>query len=121
MGLEIGHALLLIERHGADIDTGRVQMGGGQMDAVCKALLANDRQHNRLFAVDTVNTVAGFERHAAPVGCKARFLRQLDHRSDRVTLGLAHIQEGLIPFRILRRLFPAGPVKARLFVVKKFF
>ena len=49
VGLKERHAFLFIERHGADVDARRIQMRGRQRNAVLQALLADDRQDDRLF------------------------------------------------------------------------
>ena len=58
MGLEKGHAVVLVERHCADVDARRIQMRGGQADALSEALLADHGEHDALVTVDAVDPVA---------------------------------------------------------------
>ena len=48
MRLEKRHAAVLIERHGADVDARRVEVGGGQAHALGHALFADDGEHDAL-------------------------------------------------------------------------
>ncbi len=124
VGLEKGHAVVLVERHSADVDARRVQMCGGQTDALCEALRADHGEHDALVAVDAVNLVTGLEGIVARPCAKALGLCHACDLLHGVALGLSLVEEGLVALGIGldALLIRVGQtVKAGLFAIKKLF
>ena len=96
MSLEKGHFAVFIQGVGLEIQTGRVDVGGHNLGAACKALPADDRQHDALVPIHPIDLVAAAEHHAPLVGAEARLLRQLHGLAGALPLGLALLQKGLI-------------------------
>ena len=120
MGLEISHAVLLIERHGADIDAGRIQMGGGQAHAVGQGGPANVGQDDALIAVDLIKLVAGLDLHAAHKCLVALGLGHAHDGLHSVPLGLALVEESLVALGIVHAGRFVKLVIARFFVIEQF-
>ena len=124
VGLEKGHAAVLVQRHGADIHTRCIQMGGGQAHALLEALFADYGQRDPFVAVDLVKLVARLDGIVPRPCAEALGLRQTNHFPDRVALGLGFVQKFLVvPGIGLNVLFVAAgqPVEADFFVIKKLF
>ena len=124
MGLEKGHAVVLVERHGADVDARRIQMRGGQADALSEALLADHGEHDALVTVDAVDPVAGLEGIVARPCAEALCLRHACDLLHGVALGLGLVEEGLVALGVGLDALPVRlgqAVKAGLFVIKKLF
>ena len=124
MGLEKGHAVVLVERHSADVDARRIQMRGGQADALSEALLADHGEHDALVTVDAVDLVAGLEGIVARPCAEALCLRHACDLLHGVALGLGLVEESLVALGVGLDALPVRlgqAVKAGLFVIKKLF
>ena len=124
MGLEKGHAVVLVERHSADVDARRIQMRGGQADALSEALLADYGEHDALVTVDAVDLVAGPQGIVARPCAEALCLRHACDLLHSVALGLGLVEEGLVALGVGLNALPVRlgqAVKAGLFVIKKLF
>ena len=124
VGLEERHAVVLIQRHGADVNTRRIEVRGGQAHALGEALFTNNSQHDALVAVDAVDLVARAKRVIARPGTEALALSHAGDFQHSVTLGFALVEEFFITLGVgLNALLVlvGQTVKAGLFVVKKLF
>ena len=124
VGLEERHAVVLVQRHGADINTRRIEVRGGQAHALGEALFANNSQHDALVTVDAVDLVARTKRVIARPGTEALALSHAGDFQHSVTLGFALVKEFFVTLGVgLNALLVlvGQTVKAGLFVVKKLF
>ena len=96
VGLQVGQLVLLIEGSGLQVQPGAVHVGGGDVDALGQALLADDSQHQHLAPVVHVHLVSRLEAHAPLVGPEALGLGQPDPLLDAFPLGLAGVQVCLV-------------------------
>ena len=94
VGIEIGHVAVLIDRVGLEIETGAVDVGGGDGHAVGDGTGTDDGEQQRLAAVVGVHLVARLEGLGAVKGDKALRLGQLDGLGDGLALGLGSAEEG---------------------------
>ena len=92
MGLEVGQLAVLIQGGGLQVQTGRVDVSGGDLGALRQA----DGQHQTLAAVAGVDLIAGGQGHAALVLHEAMLLRQSDGGAGAEALRLAGVQERLV-------------------------
>ena len=96
MGLEVGQLAVLIQGGGLQVQTGRVDVSGGDLGALRQAAAADDGQHQTLAAVAGVDLIAGGQGHAALVLHEAMLLRQSDGGAGAEALRLAGVQERLV-------------------------
>ena len=123
MRLEECHPVVLIERHHADIDARRIQMGGSQIDTGGKRLFADYSKYNSLVTIHFVILVARFDRHAARVRFVAAGLRLLFQIVDCVALGLSLVEKFLVALGVAvhgTAVVRIHAVPAGLFVIKQF-
>ena len=108
MGLEVGQLAVLIQRIGLQIQTGGVDMGGGDLGALGQTAAADDSQHQALAPVAGVDLVAGGQGHAPLVGHEAVLLRQCDGGAGAEALRLTGIQKCLVDGAIRLHLLQLG-------------
>ena len=124
VGLEERHAVVLVQRHSADVNARCIKVSRGQAHALSEALFANNSQHNALVAVDAVNLVTRTKRVVTRPGTEALALSHAGDLQHSVTLGFALVEEFFVTLGVgLNALLVlvGQTVKAGLFVVKKLF
>ena len=99
MGLEISHFALLIEGIGLEVQTGRVDVGRGDLNALVQRRTADVGQHDRLAPVAHIHLVAGLELHTRGKGTVSLLLCQAHALRRAQPLGLSGIQ--------IRHIIPA--------------
>ena len=96
MGLEVGQLAVLIQGAGLQVQTGGVDVGGGDLGALRQTAAANDGQHQALAPVAGVDLVAGGQGHTPLVGHEAVLLRQRNGGAGAETLRLTGVQKRLV-------------------------
>ncbi len=108
MGLEVGQLAVLVQRIGLQIQTGGVDMGGGDLGTLRQTAAADDSQHQTLAPVAGIDLVTGGQRHAPLVGHEAVFLRQRNGGAGAEALRLTGIQKCLVDGAIRLHLLQLG-------------
>ena len=124
VGLEERHTVVLVQRHGADVNARCIEVSSSQTYALGQTLIADNSQHNALVAVDAVNLVTRTKRVIARPGTEALALSHAGDFQHGVTLGFALVEEFSVTLGVgLNALLVlvGQTVKAGLFVVKKLF
>ena len=96
VGLEESYVICLIQGQLLQIQTGRIDMGRGDIDALLQPLPSDHRQHDGLAPVGLIHLVPGLQLHAPHKGLKPRGPDQRDGAVHTLPLSLARVQELLI-------------------------
>lgn len=97
MGAEVTEALVLIQRHRAQVKARGVDVGNVEVETIGQALRADCCGEHALAAVDLVHLVASLQRHAGHKRAVAGGLEQLLAVGGGFTLGLGVIRNFLYP------------------------
>ena len=108
MGLEVGQLAVLVQGIGLQVQTGGIDMGGGDLGALRQTAAADDGQHQALAPVAGIDLVAGGQRHTPLVGHKAVLLRQCNGGAGAKALRLTGIQKCLVDGAVRLHLLQLG-------------
>ena len=101
VGLEEGHAAVLVERGLLDVDAGHVHVGGHDADTVVDGLATDTEQVQVAAAVVVVVFPADLQGHTQCVGNVALLFGHLDGHGHGLPLGLGGIQVGHVAGSII--------------------
>ena len=117
--LEESKTRVLIERTLFEVKARRVDVRDSKTHTVRYVLFSYSEEEKRFAAVVVVKFISGFELHTESVGLKSLFFREVFGVYHRFALGFRGVEEHLVKFGVIVRVFcSVGFKKVSFFVLK---